>query len=82
MKLSSKEDRNVFSRIQLVRDFSNVYSELKPERGIIIEFENADSRHRVRLSRCEANMLERALHDAEEAWKSHENDTPESGKES
>ena len=31
MKLSSKEDRNVFSRIQLVRNFSHTYNELKPE---------------------------------------------------
>lgn len=82
MKLSGKEDRNAFSRIQLVRNFSHVYNELKPERGVIIEFENADSRHRIRLSRCEANVLERNLHDAEEAWKSHENNTPVSEKES
>ena len=82
MNLSSKKDRDVFSRIQLVRHFSHTYNELKPERGVIIEFENADGRYRVRLSRCEANMLERKLHDTEEAWKSHENNTTVSEKES
>lgn len=82
MNLSSKKDRNAFSRIQLARDISHAYVNSKPERGIIIEFENSDSRHRVRLSRCEANMLERALHYAEEDWKEHENNTPMSGKES
>ena len=60
---------SAFERLKPVKKFSFNYNSLKPDKGIIVEFENVDSRHRVLLDRVTANRLAKALEDAEFNWR-------------
>lgn len=64
---------SAFKRLKPINKYTSVYNEYKPNDGIIIEFENPDSRLKVLLTREMAYDLAMRLSDVEFSWRFHEN---------
>ena len=63
---------STFKRLKPIDKYTSIYNGYKPNDGIIIEFENPDSRLKVLLTREMANDLAMRLNEAEFSWLFHE----------
>ena len=63
---------STFKRLKPIDKYASIYNGYKPNDGIIIEFENPDSRLKVLLTREMANNLAMRLNEAEFSWHFHE----------
>lgn len=64
---------STFKRLKPIDKYTSIYNRYKPNDGIIIEFENSDSRIKVLLTREIANDLAMRLNEAEFSWYFYEN---------